>query len=160
MIDLNRELLDAAAAGNVEWIRAAIANGANVSATDDEGNTALHLAARSGCGPACSALLGFAADPQSATNDGRTPLHLAAQAGAERVVELFLDWDADPRAQTTKGDTPLDVALDKGNAAIAKMLLARGAVPSLRNDTVQSTHEGAPAYGKGQAANHFPFLPA
>ena len=83
------ELLDihqAAEEGNIEAVKQAIANGADVNA---KGVNA------------------------KGVKDGRTPLHLAALMGYKEIAELLITKGADVNAKDEDGATPLDGADDE-----------------------------------------------
>ena len=67
--------------GHLHIVRASIAAGADVSATDKEGWTALHVAARWGHLTVVQALIQAGAGVSATDKDGRTALHLAAREG-------------------------------------------------------------------------------
>ena len=86
-----------------------LAAGANVSARDPQGWTALHYATRA---PARAAELPLesGADPNAPADDGTTPLHLAAVAGNVQVVKALIAAGADIARPTEAGVTPLAAA--------------------------------------------------
>lgn len=66
-------LMEAALAGNAEAVNHLCAMGADVHATDKDGNTALHLSAEEG-GHAAALLMAAGADPKALNHAGDTPL--------------------------------------------------------------------------------------
>jgi ankyrin repeat protein len=68
--------------------------GANVSAADKNGDTALHYAARNddknGAKTLCDMLLEFGADAKAVNNAGRTALDMATERNNEPLVKLLL----------------------------------------------------------------------
>ncbi|MCP6318852.1 ankyrin repeat domain-containing protein, partial [Klebsiella pneumoniae] len=71
-----------------------LANGADPRVNDREGNTPLHLAARSS-DPGVAALLGdAAADLEARNHDGLTPLGVACAAGNWRLAKFLLERGA------------------------------------------------------------------
>ncbi len=86
-----------------------LAAGANVSARDPQGWTALHYAARAQA-RAAELLLESGADPNAPADDGTTPLHLAAVAGNVQVVKALIAAGADIVRPTEAGITPLAAA--------------------------------------------------
>ncbi|MGW2182782.1 ankyrin repeat domain-containing protein [Streptomyces sp. NPDC001732] len=100
-------------------VRALTADGADLSARDEEGATPLHRAVGApydGSEPLSSlevvrALLECGADVHAVDGRGRTPLHSAVGCGRPRLVELLLERHADTGAVDRLGRTPLGIAL-------------------------------------------------
>ena len=116
---------------------------ANLALGDNEGRTALHLAAAAGNTSTCEALLEH---PRSETCqlatvadvDGRLASHLAAAQGHAETLETILDFGAAADAPVNKlanaasasGSTPLHAAAAAGATECVAVLLARNAPPS------------------------------
>lgn len=89
--------------GRPEAVMTLLANGADPRATDREGNTPLHHAARSS-DPGVAALLRDAAAELDARNvEGITPLGIACAAGNWRLARFLLERGARPEVE---GATP------------------------------------------------------
>ncbi|CAK7564080.1 MAG: hypothetical protein SEPTF4163_001963 [Sporothrix epigloea] len=123
-------LLWAATNGNLQLVEALL-NGslggvvADVSAANNRGRSALHLAAEANHEAMVRLLLKFRADPNATSDGGWTPLHNAVQNGHEAVVSLLLDADANINAELSNGMTALHWAAFNGFEAVVKLLLAR-----------------------------------
>ncbi|CAK7222067.1 hypothetical protein SCUCBS95973_004715 [Sporothrix curviconia] len=123
-------LLWAATNGNLQLVEALL-NGslggavADVSAANNRGRSALHLAAEANHEAMVRLLLKFKADPNAVSDGGWTPLHNAVQNGHEAVVSLLLDADANVNAELSNGMTPLHWAAFNGFESVVKLLLAR-----------------------------------
>lgn len=76
-------------ARKVDKIRCLLTLGADARATDINGNTYFHLAARDGRTEVLEAFVGDV-DVNGANNDGDTALHLAAKNGHVDAVKLLL----------------------------------------------------------------------
>ena len=76
-------------AGKVDKIRCLLKLGADARATDLNGNTYFHLAARDGRTEVLEAFIGDV-DVTSSNNDGDSALHLAAKNGHVDAVKLLL----------------------------------------------------------------------
>ena len=76
-------------AGKVDKIRCLLMLGADARATDLNGNTYFHLAARDGRTEVLEAFIGDV-DVTCVNNDGDTALHLAAKSGHVDAVKLLL----------------------------------------------------------------------
>jgi len=98
------ELLVASAAGDLNAVQAAIADGADLSACSRGGYTAVHLAAAHGRQDIVGELLQARADPDSRTLFGQVPIHLAMLSGGsgdvqQNVVQRLINARADPSAR-------------------------------------------------------------
>ena len=109
-----------------------LARGVVVNAKRADGATALHLAAVYGRKEVVQALLARGADVNVSTKDGITPLHYAK--GVE-IVKLLLASDANVNTTDSGGNTPLYMADD---LAAVKLLLAHGATLNTRNNIGQT----------------------
>lgn len=99
--------------------------GADISAQDPSGRTALCVAAEAGHEAIVRILLEKGAKI-SADSFGWTALHTAAEAGHEAVVRVFLEEGADISAVDLKSQTALNIAAGKGHEAVVKILLEKG----------------------------------
>ena len=82
---------DAAIRNDPGAVRAALARGDFVDETDENGDTALIIAAALGSSEAVEALLEGGSNV-SASNDGVTPLHFAAMKDQVEAANLLLSW--------------------------------------------------------------------
>jgi ankyrin repeat protein len=64
--------------------------GADVNATDKNGDKALHYGARNSSQNVCDMLLEFGADVNAVNNQGKSALDIATQKGNEPLVKLLL----------------------------------------------------------------------
>ena len=114
MSDYNRDLLNAAKNGDADkvkqWIKAA---GMDVNASDDSGNTSLHLAADLGHVQVVKALINLESDVNAKNNDGWTALHKVAKAGHIKIATILLINDANPDIENNDGDTAWDLIKGK-----------------------------------------------
>ena len=121
-ISLHKAALD----GNIEAVKQAIADGADVNAKDDLlGETPLRHAAVKDHKEIAELLITKGADV-NAKSDGwdHTPLHFAAWFGHKEIAELLIAEGADVNAKDDKGRTPLDRAV--GNTKTADLLRKHG----------------------------------
>ena len=129
---LNSMLLQAS---NASMAKLLLEQGADVAAANNDGSTALMLAALGGHAALIQLLLQHDADVAAADNDGDTALSFAARGGHEAVAQLLLQHGADATAANNDGTTALMYAAEGGHEAVAQLLLQHGAdVAAANND--------------------------
>jgi ankyrin repeat protein len=127
---LRDRLHRAAATGDQEGIRAALAEGAWIDATDAKGWTALIHALNGKQKDAARLLSDLGASLNRVTDFGSSPLCFAANIGSPDFVDELIDLGADPNLYESKSGSPLTIALEK-DLAVARRLLSREADPRL-----------------------------
>ncbi|MEO5922708.1 MAG: ankyrin repeat domain-containing protein [Bryobacteraceae bacterium] len=120
-------LLDAVKSENLAAVKAALAKGASVSATDADGSTPLHWAAQRNQDEIVAALLTAGAKVEVKTRFNVTPLSLAAMNGNAKMIARMLDAGADANGTSNEGQTVLMTASLNGNPDAIKLLIQRGA---------------------------------
>jgi ankyrin repeat protein len=90
MTGADARLRDAAAAGDVEALHAALADGADVNARGEFGDSALNFAAERGHGGIVDLLIAAGADIENKGGADKTPLMNAAFAGNLAIVRRLL----------------------------------------------------------------------
>ncbi|KAK1759647.1 ankyrin repeat domain-containing protein 50 [Echria macrotheca] len=108
----------------VEWL---LDSGVDIETADEEGRTALGLAACNGHQDTVRLLVDKGANIEAVDKVGRTALGLAAGSGHESIVQLLLEKGADVEAADAKGITPLDVASERGYEGVVRLLQLHGA---------------------------------
>jgi ankyrin repeat protein len=103
-------ILDAAWRGQADAVRKLAANGPD-KARDEDGNTALSLAAAAGKLAVIDVLLSLRADINASNRSGERPLMLAAAKGHADVVARLLARGADVSTTSASGETALTLAL-------------------------------------------------
>uniref|UniRef100_A0A8C5Q2Q2 Ankyrin repeat and sterile alpha motif domain containing 6 n=1 Tax=Leptobrachium leishanense TaxID=445787 RepID=A0A8C5Q2Q2_9ANUR len=98
-----------------------------VDSTDEDGNTALQLAAGGGHEALVRILLRKGASVDSRNHYGWTPLMQAARMGHLNVAHLLLENGADVNAQNRLGASVLTAASRGGHVGMVKVLLESGA---------------------------------
>lgn len=146
-------LHQAARSGNVDAVRAALAQGADpdVPLTSDDSNrggmTPLMLACFEGSAEAAKALIDAGARTEARASDGRTALIYAAGWGNAQKVQLLLDAGATADARASDGMTALMFAAARGEADSVRALVAAGASVDERNRWRQTPLMGAARSG-------------
>ena len=123
----DRPLADAAKRGDWGVVRALVEQGADVTARQGDGATALHWAAYWDDVRVAGLLLDAGADVNAANDLGVTPLWAATENGRMPMVRRLLDAGADPNVSLLSGETPLMTAARVGAAEVAGLLLEAGA---------------------------------
>jgi ankyrin repeat protein len=118
------DIHEAAKAGNIEAVKQAIADGADVNAKDFAGATPLHRAAQEGHNEIAELLIAKGADVNAKRSDGGwTPLHFVA---TKEIAELLIAAGADVNAKDDRGDTPLNWANRAVRTELADLLRKHG----------------------------------
>lgn len=121
-------LHDAAQAGNLKAAAAALQNDAGAADTDDNGDTALHIAARRADRAMMALLLSYGPGCIDAPDrGGHTALTAAAARGDTDTLRFLLDHGAGLDAPAASGDTPLMQALAMRQYAALDLLARAGA---------------------------------
>jgi uncharacterized protein len=115
------EILDAAWRGQTDAIKRLISSGADISAKDDDGNTALLRAASAGKIDAVNTLLSARAEVNAENHLGERPLLLAAAGGHADIVDALLRRGADLAARTRRGDSALTLAVRHCHQPVVKL---------------------------------------
>lgn len=114
-------------ANNLPLVKALMASGVDLSATNDDPETALHLAAKEGHVDMVEALLGnssrgMTVNVGATTRDGLTALHYAADRGHRETVQELFRYGADCDAKDDNGATAFDRAVQKQHLAVQEIL--------------------------------------
>lgn len=124
-------LWDAAISGDVEVLKKAIKDGADLNAMDvrtsRNGRCALNWAAWYNHAEVIKELLEGGADINGVNLTGFTPIHHAAEAGSPEAARVLIEAGADVNLPSFAGDTPLQRARRDGHQEVARLLEAAGA---------------------------------
>jgi ankyrin repeat protein len=119
---------DAAQHGDATAMRTLLKAGADASAPQADGMTALHWASERGDVALVDMLLVSGANPVAVTRLGDyTPLHLAARTGNAAVIRALLKAGASAKTPAASGVMPLHLAAAAGIADAATALIDAGA---------------------------------
>lgn len=115
-------LVGAAGWGRRDIAAYLIDHGAEVNALEDEGVTALSMAAQNGAEALVTLLIERGADPNIPNDQGVTPLMKAALQGFTSVAERLLAAGADVNARLADGRSAADLARSEGHRVLADAL--------------------------------------
>ncbi|NXP35973.1 ASB10 protein, partial [Leiothrix lutea] len=127
---------------SIECVRQLLQHGASVnSQTEEENDTALHVASRHGLAEHVQLLLHHGAELEVKNKEGQTPLNAACAQQHQpqdmdryyRVCQLLVEGGASVNAADRDRQHPLHLACKNANAQIAELLLARGANVNVMN---------------------------
>jgi ankyrin repeat protein len=113
--------------GDLEMIKAKLAENPELVSSKVGGRTALHFAVVGGNKDVGQCLLASKAEVNARDDGGDTPLHLAASAGRTEMTQLLLAYHARLDARNMDGSTPLHLAVSGGHRDVSALLLASGA---------------------------------
>jgi ankyrin repeat protein len=130
----NEALRKTAQDGNMKAVKALLAQGADVNAKDDQGQTALHWVAPARDNPEMvKVLVAKGADVNAKDNAGETALMIAASQSNPQIIAVLLADGADVDARNNSGGTALMAGAFRANLDEIKILLARGADPKVKD---------------------------
>jgi ankyrin repeat protein len=135
-----------------DFIAWAIRNGADITARNEDGYTALHKAAEVGFADVVRALLSAGADANVRTKIGQTALIVASFFGYAEVVRLLLEFKADVNARNQWGNTALHRAAFANEADVVRLLIDAKADLNLRN---LRNDQGVTALHEAERRNNF-----
>lgn len=115
-------LLHATTIGDIDMVQKCISNKTNVNARDENGQSALHLAADKGFVECVNVLLQAGADVNAADISGISVLEAAVIGGNKEVIRVMLEAGADPDQEDMDGETPRSCAEDDDDEEIRALL--------------------------------------
>jgi ankyrin len=120
-------LADAVMRSDREAVRTLLQQKADVNATQVDGMTALHWAARQNDLDTVQTLIKAGAKAGAVTRYGVTPIYLAAVNGNAAMIDTFVRAGVDPNSANPGGETTLMTATRTGSVEAVKLLIDRGA---------------------------------
>jgi lysophospholipase L1-like esterase len=134
-LSANKSLLAAALHGNVQEIKKAILQGADVNCRDINGNTPLNMVAKLSYYNLVKYFVDKGAEVNTANDEKITPLHYGVEYNNVKIVKLLLEKGANIDARDGIYETPLHWAGWTGNIEAARLLLKYGANPYTENNS-------------------------
>lgn len=123
--NINDIMFEAINNGDIEGLKRAFEEEANVYAEDKNGNQPLHIAVKNGNLKIAELLTDeYGADVDEKNAEGKSPLHLAVEQYDMEMSSLLLELlGADVDVRDRNGETPLYYALRNGDLDIIKLLV-------------------------------------
>ncbi|NWI12199.1 ASB10 protein, partial [Crypturellus soui] len=127
---------------SIQCVQQLLQHGANAnSRTEEEEDTALHVAARHGLADHIRLLLHYGAELEAKNEEGQTPLNTACAQPHQpqdmeryyRVCQLLVESGANVNAADRDCQHPLHLACKNANVQVVELLLARGAHVNVMN---------------------------
>ena len=152
----------ATANGNLKLTEILIEAGAEIDATNNEGDAPIHLAARFGHTEVTIFLIDRAnADKNIQNNQGFTPLHMASLYGQADFITMLFEKGVDKDIVSNKRFGPLHTAVHSNNIQTIQVLLANEIDVDLRDNFGNTPFQHAILFGNvemsklllGQGAN-------
>lgn len=143
-------LLQAAAKGDIHFVRLHLSCGAPVDAVDESGKTGLHLAAQHGRKDVIDVLVAAGANVDARDQRDRTPLHLAADASEEEALSALLAHRASANARDTYGETALHSVAAAGKTGLVRKMVSAGADVDASSGTGKTPLNAAVCGGKSE----------
>jgi uncharacterized protein len=132
-------LIDAVRSGNKPAVQTLLQQHVDVNASEPDGTTALHYAARKEDAQTVDILIRSGANVKAANRYGVTPLYLACVNGNAVIIEALLKAGADSNTALPDGETALMTAARTGKLDAVKSLLAHGANANAKEPTKGQT---------------------
>ena len=148
-------LFSACESGDIEGVKRHLADGADVNAKDNSGDTPLHIASFERHTEIAELLIAKGADVNA---EGRrndyTPLHTAADMGAKEIAELLIAKGAEVNARSEYQLTPLHEAVSRGYnyEKTVELLIANGADVNAKEDGGWTPLHYAAEFGRKEVA--------
>ncbi len=138
-----QKFIEAAGGGDTKTLQAylegpVLRGHVNIDAIDEDGETALHMAASLKRPSAVKMLLQEGANPNILCASGWNPLYNAIAFGTAEIVKQLLRAKANPNSKNEDGWTPLHVAASDEKVEKARALLNVGADPMIQNKQGQT----------------------
>lgn len=139
---LGDELILAARYGDLEEVQAVLAQSILlVDAQDEQGRTALHMAAANGHLDVVQALITAGGNVNAKNVEENSPLHYAALNAHIPVIQELISKGANAASLNRYERTPLDEAIGRNNAAVVDAINTSAVSQSIDATDLNSTDE-------------------
>lgn len=118
-----RKFFKAIHTDNLNLLRKAIENGADVNAVDELGYTGLHLATMLDKTKVSLALMAAGANVNAVDANGNTPLYFTADRNNYELTLALIAEGANVDVENVNGNTPLHRAVDSNNIELTKAII-------------------------------------
>ncbi|UCF15749.1 MAG: ankyrin repeat domain-containing protein, partial [Phycisphaerales bacterium] len=122
-----KDLIQAAVDGDLDRVKALVADGENINSVNMMSMTPLVVAAWHDHMDVCEFLVEKGADLNAKDRSSRTALYFAVTNNNKELVELLVQKGADVNITTGRGDNAFSLAKKNGNTEIANFLAKNGA---------------------------------
>ena len=102
--------------GKIEEAKQCFTSKYDINSVDEDGNTALHLAAKLNDSSLALFLLCNGADPDLKNFQSQTPLHVAVESGSKEAASTLVNFGCNIFARNEEGVTAMDAALSADDA--------------------------------------------
>lgn len=143
----NTALIVACEKGHISTVKALLAEGADIGATNNDGCSPLNIASCRGHVQIVRFLLQQGADLRARDIHGWDSILRASQSGHIAVVRILLDNGADINVTSGGRWTPIHTASEHGHLEVVRFLLQRGADTAIGNVYGSVTLTTASRYG-------------
>lgn len=120
----DERLRNAATAGNADAVRAAVREGANLEARDEQGRTALLLAAKNDRADVARVLIELGANPDALDEQHDTPWLVTGETGSVEMAEILLEAEPDLTIRNRFGGVSIIPASERGHVAYIRRVVA------------------------------------
>lgn len=128
---LNIMMFEAAQNGDANILKSSLALGADVNASDADGDTALMLSAKVGHLASMEWLIKYGCDLWMTDSNGNTALMISVTGGKIEYAELMLDYMFKLDTKNNEGKTALALAAEKNDFELVTILVNKQANPNI-----------------------------
>ncbi|XP_015779234.1 PREDICTED: ankyrin-3-like [Acropora digitifera] len=123
---------------NAAVVKVLLANKADASIRDQQGNTALHSSTSKQLYNISQLLIDSGCKVNGSNDKGETPLYSAIRGNNIAHVQLLLKNNADANFHDTSGNTPLHISTGEGFSDISQLLINAGCKINESNDSSET----------------------